>query len=228
MRQRWSKWIWMGVMAACLAGMPACKRQSQAGPGTNAPVASRAARMAGPTSQDLANEDMAQLSEKYYGLQTLGAGTAYQAPDGESWVRFSSGVMIHELRPGSGLAPRVGQTVSVAYIGTLPNTGSVFDQSRTDKPLVFQMGSKDLIKGFSAGLLGMRPGGKRRVYLPAAWAYGDKGSPGKIPPNQDLIFELELLSVTGEAINIADELPPLEPIAPIEPMGPPAPATLPQ
>ncbi len=220
-------WIWTLVVAVASVGgsLPACKRQGKAGPGTNAPSVARPVRMPGPSTQELARETREQLQATFFLLDPLPfEGIAYQTPDGESWSRYPSGLMIHELRPSfDGVPPRLGQTVSVAYSGMYPDTGKVFDRRPAGDPLIFRMGSKDLVKGFSLGMQGMHPGGKRRVYLPAALAYGDRGKPaGQIPPGQDLIFEIELLSVTGDAIDIAEELPKFEPL------GPPAPATKPQ
>jgi FKBP-type peptidyl-prolyl cis-trans isomerase FkpA len=58
------------------------------------------------------------------------------------------------------------------------------------------LGSRQTIPGFEQGVLGMRVGGKRRLYVPSQLAYGAQGQPqGGIPPNAALVFEIELMSV---------------------------------
>lgn len=109
-----------------------------------------------------------------------------------------------DLRVGTGAEAATGRTVSVNYSGWLYNSlgtdnkGSRFDSSllpgRT--PLVFTVGTPNLIAGFNQGVVGMRVGGLRRVVMPPNVAYGSQGSSdGTIPGNATLIFEIELLSV---------------------------------
>ena len=209
--------IWMLAMvaAAVLAG---CKREPiKAGSGTNAPAVSRPVRIGPPATEIAVKEDRAHLLDGFYDLGTLGEGIATTTPDGEKWAKYKNGLMIHELRPSSGgVLATLGMTVSVAYTGTIPETGRVFDKCDAAHPLTFRMGSKSLIKGFSLALVEMRTGAIRRVYVPAELAYGDKGSPNaEILPGQALIFEIELLSSTGTAIAITSEdLPKFEPLGP--------------
>ena len=222
MRRLWM-WLLAVVAAGGVAGAGGCKREPvKAWAGSSAPSVDRPVRAPGPTGQQVETEDRAKVLANMYDLPELGAGKAFTAPDGEDWARYDNGMMIHELRPSDdGLPPRLGQTVSVSYVGTFPETNKIFDQRDAAHPLTFRMGSKDLIEGFSLALQGMHPGGKRHVYLPADLAYGSRGSPqGNIPPGQALVFEIELLSVKGEAIEITkDDLPKFEPL------GPPAPGT---
>jgi FKBP-type peptidyl-prolyl cis-trans isomerase len=112
----------------------------------------------------------------------------------------------------------------VAYVGTFPGTNQVFDRRDAGNPLTFRMGGKDLIKGFSLGIATMHTGGKRRVLVPPELAYGAAGKPsGNIPGGQALIFEIELLSIKGEAITITlDDLPKFEPLGPPAPTNEPA------
>ena len=94
---------------------------------------------------------------------------------------------------GTGESPRMDQDVTVHYTGKLAADGTKFDSS-VDRgaPATFPM--RGVIRGFSEGLATMRVGGKRTVYIPAALGYGAGGG-GPIPPNADLIFELELIGV---------------------------------
>ena len=103
---------------------------------------------------------------------------------------------------GTGAEAQVGKTVYVNYTGWLfkpfatKQHGKKFDSSlepgRT--PIDFQLGAGRVIKGWEQGVAGMKVGGKRTLVIPPALAYGAKGS-GDIPPNADLIFEVELMDV---------------------------------
>jgi FKBP-type peptidyl-prolyl cis-trans isomerase len=86
------------------------------------------------------------------------------------------------------------QQVTVHYVGKLAATGETFQSTHElGQPATFSM--QGVIKGFSEGLSTMKVGGKRTVYIPANLAYGALGRAPLIPPNADLIFELELLAV---------------------------------
>ena len=103
--------------------------------------------------------------------------------------------MIHDLRPGHGKPVTKGDRVTVHYVGRLPG-GLVFDSTRDrGKPATFDIGKGQLIPGWERGMLGMKPGGRRRLVIPSSLGYGAKGAGGKIPPNSTLIFEIELVSV---------------------------------
>jgi FKBP-type peptidyl-prolyl cis-trans isomerase len=106
-----------------------------------------------------------------------------------------SGLMYIDTQEGSGASPTMQQSVTVHYTGKLASNGNVFDSSvRRGQPATFPMSG--VIKGFSEGISTMKPGGKRTVLIPAALAYGAASPPGSgIPPNSDLIFEIELISV---------------------------------
>jgi len=103
---------------------------------------------------------------------------------------------VEDLAPGSGRPAEKGDTVSVHYVGRLQD-GKEFDNSRKKgKPLVFILGVGSVIKGWDQGMVGMKPGGRRRLVIPPHLAYGEQGTPGgPIPPNATLIFEVEMLKV---------------------------------
>lgn len=95
---------------------------------------------------------------------------------------------------GDGAAPTNGQTVTVHYTGWL-TTGVKFDSSRDrNQPFSFAIGTGGVIKGWDEGVLTMKIGGKRRLIIPAALAYGPAGRPPTIPQNSTLIFDVELIS----------------------------------
>lgn len=107
-----------------------------------------------------------------------------------------------DLTVGTGDEAKVGDTIKVHYKGTIAQTQQKFDSSYdTGEPVTLKLSDPDssgngVIKGWVNGVPGMRVGGKRRLVIPAAQAYGSSGSSdGSIPPNTDLVFEIELLAV---------------------------------
>ncbi|KAL1500545.1 hypothetical protein AB1Y20_013200 [Prymnesium parvum] len=110
----------------------------------------------------------------------------------------ASGLKYIEVKEGTGLQPKAGQTVSVHYTGWLDDFDSEkkFDSSYDRrKPLQFAVGTGRVIKGWDEGLLGMKVGGKRRLIIPSELGYGTKGAGGIIPPGATLYFDVELLAV---------------------------------
>jgi FKBP-type peptidyl-prolyl cis-trans isomerase len=102
---------------------------------------------------------------------------------------------ITDDKVGTGAEAKAGDTVSVHYTGTLMN-GTKFDSSLDRKqPFDFKLGTGGVIKGWDQGVVGMKVGGKRRLVIPSDLAYGEKGSPPKIPPNSPLKFDIELLAI---------------------------------
>ena len=107
----------------------------------------------------------------------------------------SSILVKEDLVVGKGAVCESGDDVVVHYVGWLTN-GQQFDSSRARRdPLDFALGAGDVIKGWDQGITGMKVGGKRKLTIPAALAYGDQGCGGVIPPHATLVFEVELLEV---------------------------------
>lgn len=97
---------------------------------------------------------------------------------------------------GTGAEARVGDTLSVNYTGKLDD-GTVFDTSVGKAPIQFVLGAGQVIQGWEQGLQGMKVGGKRLLIIPAALGYGSAGN-GPIPPNANLVFEVELVGLTPQ------------------------------
>jgi len=101
---------------------------------------------------------------------------------------------------GTGTEATAGKTVTVNYTGWLlaPNAadkhGAQFDSSIGREPFSFRLGSGGVIPGWDQGVAGMKVGGKRTLIIPASLGYGADGA-GPIPPNANLIFDVELLDV---------------------------------
>jgi FKBP-type peptidyl-prolyl cis-trans isomerase FkpA len=105
-----------------------------------------------------------------------------------------------DTHAGSGKAAVAGSTVTVHYTGWLyapkadKQHGAQFDSSVGGTPFTFRLGAGQVIKGWDEGLVGMKVGGKRTILVPAALGYGSRGA-GPIPPNANLIFDVQLLDV---------------------------------
>jgi len=104
---------------------------------------------------------------------------------------------------GKGKEATPGSTVFVHYTGWLhkplapKQRGKKFDSSvERGEPLDFQLGAGRVIKGWDQGVAGMKVGGKRTLIIPSVLAYGKRGAPcDMIPPDADLIFDVELVNV---------------------------------
>ncbi len=106
-----------------------------------------------------------------------------------------SGLKYVELKEGTGVVPKTGQTVFVHYTGTLEN-GTKFDSSRDrGQPFQFRIGTGQVIKGWDEGVGSMRVGGRRKLIIPSDLGYGARGAGGVIPANATLVFDVELLKI---------------------------------
>ena len=113
-------------------------------------------------------------------------------PEGD--VPFELG--IEDIAVGDGPEATSGSKVSVHYVGVSFLTGEEFDASWTrGRPFEFRLGKGQVIQGWDAGVLGMRVGGRRRLTIPSAMAYGARGAGGVIQPHEPLIFVVDLLAV---------------------------------
>ena len=104
-------------------------------------------------------------------------------------------LQIEDLLPGDGKVVVKGALITTQYRGWLED-GTCFDSSyQRGKPFQCVIGSGRVIKGWDLGLIGMRVGGKRKLWVPAHLAYGERQIGAHITPHSNLIFEIELLEV---------------------------------
>lgn len=114
-------------------------------------------------------------------------------------ITTASGLQYRVLSsgPADGISPTFFDSVLVHYHGTLTD-GTVFDSSiERGQPATFGVGQ--VIPGWTEALKLMKPGDKWLLQIPSQLAYGSQAVGGKIPPNSDLIFRVELLQVLGRS-----------------------------
>lgn len=106
---------------------------------------------------------------------------------------LASGLVVEIIEQGEGPKPSKGDIVKVHYTGSLKSTSEKFDSS-VDRgaPIEFPLGIGRVIPGWDEGIAQLNKGTKARLIIPANMAYGPKGK-GTIPPNSDLVFEVELI-----------------------------------
>jgi FKBP-type peptidyl-prolyl cis-trans isomerase FkpA len=101
-------------------------------------------------------------------------------------------LQVEDLVVGTGATAAAGDTLNVNYVGTLLN-GQTFESGAYS----FRLGAGAVIPGWDQGLVGMKVGGRRRLTIPPALAYGASGN-GPIPPNSTIRFQVDLVSIVGK------------------------------
>ena len=117
----------------------------------------------------------------------------------QDFVTVDNGLRYLDFETGSGAIAETGMIVVVHLIGWLDENGvkgskfiSTYDRG---KPVSFKLGTDKVMKAWSEGIRGMKTGGRRRLMIPSKLGYGEKGVSEIVPPNADLVFDVELLQV---------------------------------
>ena len=121
---------------------------------------------------------------------------------------IADGIQITNIVEGEGTEIINHSKIQVHYTGKLQD-GTKFDSSYDrGQPFSFQIGLREVIKGWEIGLMGMKVGGKRTLIIPPELAYGDRGAGDLIPPNATLTFDIEIVAVKhpGYGLIKADDI----------------------
>lgn len=118
-------------------------------------------------------------------------------------VTTASGLQYIDDAVGEGEPAKAGDAVSVQYTGWIQKAdgskGLLFDTTRDiGRPFEFRLGRRKVIQGWEEGISGMRVGGKRTLMVPSELAYGKRGAGQIVLPNQNLIFEVELVGLRAK------------------------------
>lgn len=114
-------------------------------------------------------------------------------------------LIAEDMQTGNGKIAAKGKKIKVHYTGWFfdpkspQSKGFQLDTSEGKEPFSFALGEKVVIAGWDEGIVGMKVGGKRKLFIPSDLAYGSRGTrDGVVPPHQALIFEIELLDVSDK------------------------------
>ncbi|KAH7238482.1 hypothetical protein BKA59DRAFT_482262 [Fusarium tricinctum] len=125
----------------------------------------------------------------------------FTQPRNFSFTQATMAVEKTIITEGSGPSPTKGQTVTMEYTGWLKDTskpdnkGSQFDSSVGRGDFVVKIGVGQVIKGWDEGVTQMKLNEKATLDITADYGYGARGFPGAIPPNSDLIFDVQLKKI---------------------------------
>src|SRR5215218_1853644 len=115
-----------------------------------------------------------------------------EKPEGD--IPFN--LLIDEIVVGDGDEAVDGKRVTVHYVGVAFSNGEEFDASwNRGQPFAFKLGRGQVIPGWDQGVKGMKVGGRRKLTIPSAMAYGARGAGNAIKPHEPLVFVVDLLSV---------------------------------
>lgn len=118
---------------------------------------------------------------------------------GQGMVVMDSGLKYVDLEVGTGDTAEPEKIADIHFTGWLDDNGlkgaELINSYGRGKPVSFKLGTDKIMKGLNEGVRGMKVGGKRRLMIPSNLGYGAEGGKGVVPPNADLIFDVELLDV---------------------------------
>jgi FKBP-type peptidyl-prolyl cis-trans isomerase len=168
--------------------LAACGGPVAEGGATPAVTSSSAAPRVSPTASCGSGADST--------ITSRGAPDDFRAYATAQFTKTADGLQYADVVPGTGPAVASGQCITVQYTGWLAD-GTKFDSSR-DRDGGFQLiagSGGQVIAGWQEGIPGIKVGGKRRLVIPPALAYGAQGSLPTIPASATLTFDVEVLRI---------------------------------
>jgi FKBP-type peptidyl-prolyl cis-trans isomerase len=162
-------------------------------------------------SQEAARKDEMETKERAFSTDpTIKAQLAkdagllneYMSKNGIQATKTKNGVLVQVTAQGSGPKVETGKLVSLMYKGYTLD-GNTFDTNMDNsfkhtEPLDFVVGGGQMMKGFEEAVMSLKKGDKAKVLIPSALGYGAQGNGGSIPPNSNLVFDLEVLDVKDQ------------------------------
>ena len=146
----------------------------------------------GSTSEATAAEKPEGSAAKPSGSQDLNTKPKVTVPSGPAPKQLEE----VDLVEGDGAEAKSGDEVTVQYVGVGYDSGEEFDASWGGEPFTFPLGTGEVIVGWDQGVAGMKVGGRRELTIPPNLAYGPRGNPPVIGPNEPLIFVVDLVAVS--------------------------------
>jgi peptidylprolyl isomerase len=174
------------VAALALAGCGGDDETTSAG-GTDTSAAAEA-----PESTETAPETTEATQESTEaGPESIKKKPTVEVPSGAPPKQLG----VEEMIEGTGPAAKAGDVVTVNYVGVNYENGKEFDTSWGRGPFTFKLGAEEVIPGWDQGVPGIKVGGRRKLIIPPELAYGEEGFPPGIPPNETLVFVVDMVKV---------------------------------
>jgi peptidylprolyl isomerase len=175
------------ALAAMALGLAACGDDDDEDTASSGTQSSETAPAEpAPEEQPSAAADDAEISKDLKEKPTIAQ------PSGKPPAKL----VTEDVVKGKGKTAKKGDNVSVQYVGVNFSNGAEFDASwNRGEPFTFTLGAGQVIPGWDEGVAGMKEGGRRKLVIPPDMGYGEAGSPPTIPPNETLVFVVDLEKV---------------------------------
>ncbi len=187
----------LAALSLAVAGCGGDELQDSGIPSADAPAAA-ASSDTGATAAEAPVEDAAKTYagtavEPVANAEDLDKKPGIPKPKGKAGTKL----VVKDLVAGEGEAAKSGDALTVRYVGVSYSTGKEFDASwKTDENMFpFTLGQGAVIQGWDDGIVGMKPGGRRELVIPADLGYGEQGSPPDIKGGETLVFVVDLLKI---------------------------------
>lgn len=185
--KRRSRWLLAAAVSLFVMVLAAC--QTTKNEPTNTVLPTTASNQASTEATLPAGETGASTSDA---TATLAVTPTLYVLQGATTT--STGLQYLEESAGSGETPKSGEIITIHYIASLPDGTELANTYTNGEPISILWGANRLLPGWEEGVGMMKPGGKAKLVLPADLAFGEQGY-GSVPPNSQLVMEVELLSV---------------------------------